>query len=409
MVIASLLLSISVQSETNSAPSCGASSSRRTLGPMILGMQDDDVAATVSSYLEFIRHIGTELRLIRAQGSSDTTKAFQTFHALADLERPARQVWAKAGHQMVALEHLASAGDSNSAEEMTRLASIRDAFSSGLLDAVREARTLVFSMPQLAETPACGALLASIDSLARETAASRPGSASEFSHGWYWSEVSVSGHAAPLFDRLPSEHSWERDAKGLYAPRSIVVAEAALLRGEELAPASIRPSLAVARAARLLKHAWELASQKLDHSAGAQWRIEEAARLADENSHPALAGQALAHLSQLLLNNGQLSEALEVAKKSLSYADVPLAKYLQATLRRRLGELTTAAAVHEVELQLETLAGQLPTSYLETQRETMHAELVQWRLASEPGVMGCFEQTDVAKIALCLVGKLVLP
>jgi tetratricopeptide (TPR) repeat protein len=356
--------------------------------------------------LQLLNNIASELRLL----PDDATKAMSTLHELAGMEAPARQVWVVAGQRMTALGPIAATGEWDAMEEIARLAGVRDSLSSSLLDAVREARTFIRSLPEFLENVDCNPLLlAGIDAFARETTTTTPGPYSEFSHGLYWSEISMAGHDVLLFATAPSEHSWERDAKGLYAPHSIVRAEAALLKGEELSPMPVQPERAMLRAARLLKHARLLASKKLDHSAAAQWRFLEAARVAAKNGGSVLAAQAFAWLSHLLMQKGQHRQALDAANHSLAHADNPLAQYLRVTLSRSLGDLRTAGDVEAAETQLARIAGLLPSAQLEAKRASVYAEMVEWRLASERGGLQCLMQADAAKILLCLLGKLMLP
>jgi len=252
-------------------------------------------------------------------------------------------------------------------------------------------------------------LLAGVDALARETAAVMPGANAEFSRGLYWSEATVAGRDAAFFNSLPAERSWDRDVKGFYVPRVVARAEAALLRGEELSPLPEQADLSLVRAVQLLNHARLLATKKLDHSAAAQWRFLEVARLGARNGHAALASKAWAWLSHLLMRKGQQREALDAATNALAFADEPLAQYLQVTLLRALGELTTTSEVEAAEMQLAKVAGLLPSAQLESERAKAHAEMVQWGQAAHGGGRECMVHGDIAKVMLCFFCKLVLP
>jgi hypothetical protein len=313
------------------------------------------------------------------------------------------------------LSVVAATGNLEATDAIDELASVRDELTGDLLDTMRGTHTLALAIRTLQENllhefDCIKSLLWDVDVLAQQMAAAVPGPSAEFGFGLYLSETVSAGRDGSLFGSSTKhpEHIWVRDAKGVLAPQKMVLAEAALVHGEQLSSGSKQVERAIMRGERLLIHAHLLAAKKLDHSNAARWRYLEAAQLASRNGHPLLAARALALLSHLLMRKGQQQEALDAASKALGYADEPLAKYMQATLRRALGELRTTIALHEAETLLATVAGKLHTVQLETERAELHAEMVQWRRASNASALECLGHGDVAKVTLCVLGKFFL-
>jgi len=176
--------------------------------------------------------------------------------------------------------------------------------------------------------------------------------------------------------------------------------------GEEASTGADMGDRAAVRALRLYQHAKMLALKH--HDSAAEWRYHAAAKLAAEHRRQKLASHALGRLSYFLSLRGRKEEALEVSAKSLQYGEEdPLAVYLQASLRRSLGELKTNEDVEAAEKQLSAVAGKLPSKALEDQRAAAYSDLTWWRLVATEGLHHCFRAWDAAQMLVCIFSGIV--
>jgi len=245
-------------------------------------------------------------------------------------------------------------------------------------------------------------MLEKFQALVLRDAAEAKDAATLFALGLYYSDIGLASEQgksrAPLFGAGPqplstwtSEPNWLADAGGSHAPSDIVEAEELMLAGEEASIGADRSDRGAARALRLYQHGKMLALKH--HDSAAEWRYRAAAVLGSSHRRQKLAAHALGRLGYFLSLRGRQEEALEAATAALKQEEDPLSQYLQVSLRRSLGILTTSEEVHSAERQLSSVAGKLPSKTLEDQRAAAHAELGWWRLspqrastsASEPG------------------------
>jgi len=239
--------------------------------------------------------------------------------------------------------------------------------------------------------------------------------------GLYFSDVGLASDEGSG----SSDAWWERDYGGASAPPQIVRAET-LLQESQLAADSIleRKNRAATRAMRLYQHADFMARKQ--HTAAAVWRYRSAAKLAagSRRSRMPMHGlemHALTRLAFFLDRSGKDEEALAAANEALAVqhtaatSRIPLAKFLQATLRRRLGELKTDEQVLEAEMQLLAVKGKLPSQALEEERSVAHADFVMWRNIAETPAWSlerfqrCVEMSDGARIFICLLCSAIFP
>lgn len=249
-----------------------------------------------------------------------------------------------------------------------------------------------------------------------------------FSLGLHWSELAVgidgpgpSGAEtgpsslydaiASLFGGLPgfaagAEQNLAQDAHGFYVPKQIAAAEELMLKGESHRSGSSSQDKAAQRAVRLYQHARFLASHNYD--AAAEWRYRATAEISAARQRPNLAAHSLGRLSNFLMQRGRQAEALEAATGSLQHADDPLARLLQASLRRSMGLLLTAEDVEAVAAQLQTTSGVALSRSIEEQRVAVLADLADWRDAAKGGIGACFAFSDAARVMLCLTCKAIM-
>lgn len=256
-------------------------------------------------------------------------------------------------------------------------------------------------------------MLESFEALVTSEAAQAKDSTTMFNLGLYYSDIGLSaekGHTqVPLFGSggqpakgWGSESVWVADTGSTHAPSEIVQAEALMLAGEEASEASVKSDLAAARALRLYQHAKMLALKH--HDSAAEWRYVAAADLAATNRRQQLAAHALSRLAYFLSLRGRKEEAVEMSAKALEHGkDDALAQFLQASLKRTLGELQTTEQIHVAEKQLSVTAGKLPSKTLEDQREAAHTEFVWWRKVATEGMHVCLHAWDAAQMLICFL------
>jgi len=219
------------------------------------------------------------------------------------------------------------------------------------------------------------------------------------------SQVPLFGSGAQPVKSWGSESIWAADAGDTHAPSEIVQAEALMLAGEQKSEDSHRSDRGAARALRLYQHAKMLALKH--HDGAAEWRYVAAAELAATHRRQQLAAHALGRLGYFLSLRGRKEEALEASAKALEHGkDDALALYLQASLKRTLGELQTTEQILVAERQLSVVAGKLPSKILEDQRAAAHAELGWWRLVATEGLQVCLGAWDAAQMLICFLGGL---
>jgi len=303
----------------------------------------------------------------------------------------------------------ALAGTDGGPERLSELRSAGDAASVSLLEAVREARTLVAALPRkdarVAEAASRDpAMLQAVEDFALGRLAGATDAAATFSLGLYWSDVGQGGSDAPLLGLRRVDASWAKDSQGSHVPADLARAEQLLAQGQELSDGPERDERAASRALRLYQHAKLLAVAH--HDAAAEARYLSSARVAASHRRQRLAGHALTRLAYFYLLRGRHQEAEAQASEALTHATDPLAQYIQATQRRGLGLLRTEEDAKFAEEQLAEIAGKLPSKALEEKRQAAWEELNSWRQAAEGGITACLGMADAAQVLICGLCKM---
>lgn len=301
-----------------------------------------------------------------------------------------------------------------------------------MLEALQEARLVAVALPRgdalVQQAISCEpSLLAELEAVVVGEAEQADDASVVFALGVYWSELGVAAGDAPLFGRgrrsglgdvtgvavtFAGGGGWADDETGKSSrrvPAVLARAEALLLRGEEAAEGPSRLDRRAIRALRLYQHAKSLALMHHDTAAEARYLL--AAEVAASSQRQKLAAHSLTRLSYLLSLRGNHQRALDLARQALTYTNDPLATYLKATLRRRLGHLRSFKEITEVEEQVSTVTNKLPSQGLELQRAATQKELQLWRQAAAAGagdsvattLSSCLALGDVAHVMLCAV------
>jgi len=228
--------------------------------------------------------------------------------------------------------------------------------------------------------------------------------------GAYWSELAISGRsAAPLFGfgydssgKVLTKwmtNSWDSEP-------SAEMVQAELLLSKSVEASSVKlPSLNSVQAQRLIAHA-DLLESKGYHSAAVQ-RYQKAGDWAEDNGNAPLSAQALSKLSFSLKQYGSTTEALEAAAKAIELTQDPLARFVWASIHVTSGLLQTKEELKKVDDQLKSVAGQLPTLELESQRQQMRIEMTMWSWASQGDITKCTAIKDPARFLICIICKLI--
>jgi tetratricopeptide (TPR) repeat protein len=288
------------------------------------------------------------------------------------------------------------------------------------LQLLTAARRLTASLPREAGN-ANGALgcerglLSTLEAGAvREAEAEEESSKSLAYLGAYWSEVAINSLAGnPLFGKISTHPSkgmdgarqaWVRDGWGTIAPAGIVDAETYFSKSADIEGFK-NPALRILHARRLEEHAKFLAAQDQYDSSSQRYRAM--AKLADEVGDAALSAHALSQLSHALKLHGSHEEAITAAKDAVALTMDPLAQFVLASARLSSGLLTTDTLMRAAEMQLRTVAGQLPTEELEVQRARMHSEMMMWRWMSSKDISKCRVVGDAARFLICAIAKFI--
>lgn len=317
------------------------------------------------------------------------------------------------------LDASAAAADATTQEmDLKELQKARSADLACALRTVQEGRSLALALPRnsalVRRAMQCSPdMLVDVEAFVVQEAEKDSDAGTMFGLGLYWSDIGTAGPrggAPPFFSTRPRVSGswgsdWSRDLRGYHAPADVVRAEEYLLQGLKASAEGDVAERGGAHALRLYQHAKLLALKH--HDAAAEWRYRAAAQLASKYRRTKLAAHAMARLSYFLSLRGRLREALEASDDALSRGADPLAQYLQASLRCKLGELRTEKDVCAAEQQLGDVAGQLPSEALERQREAAHADLAWWRSVAAGGIHMCFNARDAAQLLVCIFCSLI--
>eukprot|EP00931_Biecheleriopsis_adriatica_P084101 TRINITY_DN5780_c0_g1_i1.p1 TRINITY_DN5780_c0_g1~~TRINITY_DN5780_c0_g1_i1.p1 ORF type:complete len:314 (-),score=66.10 TRINITY_DN5780_c0_g1_i1:35-976(-) len=197
--------------------------------------------------------------------------------------------------------------------------------------------------------------------------------------------------------------SWTRDRQGSKAgvPKVMLRAEELLAEACDEAPHEQQRAKMAERALRLYHHAKWLAER--NHATAAEWRYREASRIARQTRRNVLASHALGRLGYFLMHWRRIDEAKEVLQESLKVSSKsnPLAHYVLGLLRRQEAG-PGSAQLREAE-EMIICAGEQPSADLEAERQQVIQAIEYWRKA-EMSPSHCMATSDVAHVAVCLVG-----
>jgi len=347
------------------------------------------------------------------QAQRSGSVALAALRSLKRLEAPFRENLIALAAGSKVLESRSQTGDTDAAEELRNaLGADRSCALQALQEGRAVAQVLPRSAPLVRRALQCQPhLLENFQATVLREATEAKDAATIFALGLYYSDIGLASEQgksrAPLFGAGPqplstwtSEPNWLADAGGSHAPSDIVQAEELLLAGEEASVGPDRSDRGAARALRLYQHGKMLALKH--HDSAAEWRYRAAAELASSHRRQKLAAHALGRLGYFLSLRGRKEEALEAATVALKQEEDPLSQYLQVSLRRSLGALTTSEEVHSAERTLSSVAGKLPSKTLEDQRAAAHAELGWWRLVATEGLHVCLRAWDAAQMLICV-------
>jgi hypothetical protein len=323
---------------------------------------------------------------------------------------------------MQVLEHRAEVGHIEATAELQAMRSALDSDRACSMQAMQEGRSVAVALPKnsalVQKAEQCQPrMLVGLEELVLRESMKATDAATLSSMGLYFSDIGLAaGQAqslAPLFGAGPKAlyaiqkfgSSWSEDARGFHAPAELVNAEALLLQGEEASSGTERGDRGATRALRLYQHGKLLALKH--HDDAAEWRYREAAEIAATFRRAKLAAHALGRLGYFLSLRGRKIEALEVINKAVSHAEDPLATYMQASLRRSLGELRGTEEIRHAEKQLGAVAGQLPSKTLEEQRAAAHAEVRWWGVVNVEGLHTCLKAWDASYFLICVLSGLI--
>lgn len=337
--------------------------------------------------------------------------------SLKRLEAPYRETLAAAKQALQSFEVVSDAANQHQ-ELNTWLGADRACAMQALQQGRLTAVALPRSSPSVRKIMQCRPrMLTEFQQLALTEATEAKDAATMFNLGLYYSDVGMAEEDKPLHvplfgpdvrpvNALSSEPTWAADAGGTHAPSRISEAEELMLKGEEASPETERGDRAAARALRLYQHAKMLALKH--HDSAAEWRYEASAKLAAMHRRQQLAAHALGRLSYFLSLRGRRDEALESAMKALEHVgEDALAQYMQVSLRRTLGLMTTTEEVLSAETKLSLVAGRLPSKQLEDQRAAACAELMWWRTVATDGLQVCYKAWDAAQTLICVMSGLI--
>jgi len=379
-----------------------------------------EVLAQASAFQQSCKTVTEELQRQsgRVKGSPEApprtpATLLASLWALKKLEEPFRET-------LSALNTAAKVVEAS--EQQDELQNALGATRSSALQALQQGRSVALALPKNAALVKMvlqcrPRMLEDFHALVMSEVTQAKDAATMFALGLFYSDVGLAVEQGqsevPLFGQgfqaaksWNSEPIWAADAGGSHAPSDIVQAETLLLAGEEASVGADQSDRAAARALRLYQHAKMLALKH--HDGAAEWRYRAAAELAAANRRNALAAHALGRLGYFLSLRGHKEEGLEASAKALVHnPEDALAMYLQASLKRSLGELQTTEQVLVAEKQLGLVAGKLPSKTLEAERAAAHAELGWWRLVASEGLQVCFSAYDAAQTFICLMAGLI--
>jgi len=421
-------------------------SSSRKLYKVLEKRSEEDIDTWASAQAEWAR-VSTSAMLKRSSqiadelkklgkakpGSVSVVQALASLRKFGALERVFREALS-ASHVGISILQRASEAGHDVGDDLEELWNTRALLRVRMLRALREARILAPSTPahspEVKELLRCSSIHASsrsskskaaaplwsIEGLILEEAHAESDPSATFSLGEYWSERGVAPDKVlpswrAIFGDTGASTVWVRDAgegqDSSHVPEEIAKAEELLKLGCDNTVGADVSERAALRSLRLYQHAKFLAQKH--HDAAAELRYRLSANVAVEHHRKRLAAHSLARLGYLYTLRGRHSEALVAVEESVALAKDPLAQYLQSVLRRNAGELKNSEDVLAAEVQLNEVAGLLPSKYLEEQRAKSSAELKWWRAAAGGSAKQCFRTQDAANFLVCLLCKMFLP
>lgn len=398
-----------------------------------VGEQSLELFYQARTVLQRCADIASELQTLRrsAKVSASSGEALSLLSMLGNLERPATDALEGLSWSQRLMEReTQTAVEENEAEndldeEDSAFDDIEENLSSHqivdmriglrhcLLRVVREARAvsggLFTTSPQVRRVMKCRPhMLGGVESLALREASMETDPGVKFSLGMYHSELALATSEAgtsatptvAIFAK-PSVLQGSGDSMHLVA-----IAEDLLLLGEQASSGASESERRFMRAKRMVQHAYGVFTPLGLHAMVAS-RFRQASAIFVSLGNTKLAAQTLSDLAEHEFSFGDHAASLAYAGEALAIDhSEPVALYLQATLRRSLGELRTEEDVHFARQQLEQVAGRLPGE-LESRRAVAYEELVGWAAVAEAGTLSkCVELPDVASVLICAMCRL---
>eukprot|EP00927_Polykrikos_kofoidii_P084929 TRINITY_DN90_c0_g1_i3.p1 TRINITY_DN90_c0_g1~~TRINITY_DN90_c0_g1_i3.p1 ORF type:complete len:593 (-),score=97.56 TRINITY_DN90_c0_g1_i3:44-1822(-) len=383
--------------------------------------------------------IASELQMVRRSNKAATSpgSALTSLSILGSMERSATDaleglVWSQrlmetlsearigendANDDLVEWDSTFAASDEP--PSVQQLVETRVGLRHCLLRAVREARavssSLVANSPLVHRAMMCSPhMLQRVEALALREASMESDPGVNFALGMHHSELAIalrevrtSVTPSVVFFGEPDTVQGSRNPEGLKLPSLVIAAEDLLLLGEQASSGASKLERKLLRAKRLVQHAHGVFATSGQNDLAAS-RVKDASAIFASLGEMRLAAHTLSEMGEHHLAIGDHEASLAFAKEALAFDDSePVALYLQATLRRSLGELRTEEDVHLARKQLGQIAGRLPGKELESRRALAHAEMIGWAAVAEAGTLAkCFELHDAALVLICALCRL---
>jgi tetratricopeptide (TPR) repeat protein len=405
----------------------------------VVGGQSLELFHQSRSVLKRCGDIASELQNMRRSNKVATSpgSALTSLSVLGSLERPATDaleglVWSQRLMEKLSEARIGENDANGDLDEwdstfaandelpsVQQLVDTRVGLRHCLLRAVREARAvsanLVANSPAVHRGMICSPhMLQGVEALALREASLEIDPGVNFALGMHHSELAIalreestSITPSAVFFGEPEIVQGSRDHEGLKVTSLVHAAEDLFLLGEQASSGASKSERRLLRAKRLVQHAYGVFATLGFHDSAAS-RVKEASAIFASLGETRLAAQTLSEMAEHHLATGDHEASLASAGEALALDDSePVALYLQATLRRSLGELRTEEDVHLARKQLGQVAGRLPGKELESRRALAHAEMIGWAAVAEAGTLArCFELHDVALVLICAMCRL---
>eukprot|EP00928_Gymnodinium_smaydae_P049437 TRINITY_DN33180_c0_g1_i1.p1 TRINITY_DN33180_c0_g1~~TRINITY_DN33180_c0_g1_i1.p1 ORF type:complete len:569 (+),score=60.50 TRINITY_DN33180_c0_g1_i1:240-1709(+) len=395
-------------------------------------LQSDDAVQSASDESALVDHAHRLLRVVqatiqrcgdmqrslnlqrtRAAASRQQAKVLEVLTLWAGYEVELRDALDILDKSSAVLQQRADVGDLKAEHALKTALNSKVALRKCVVRCSVDARLLTSQVKQstaVQQAESCyGTQLANMECLALRDTGEKPENATMFDTGLLLSEIAIAARSAPFYRGTSTCcqvcGNVSLDAEDYGIPNEIVVAEALLTRGQELAPAHERTEKAVSRATQLCKHGDFLASAGAGDAA-IKSRFYIASTLASEVGRAKLAAGTLAKLSSLLSKRGLHEDALDAASKALVFSPDPLASFQHVWLRFNLWKMKSGDEVLRAARQLTTIQPGVLNKGDETARLALRSWLYVFHEAAESeSIWKCLLLGDVAHVFACTFGK----